>query len=81
MKKRFIPREKLSKKARRALDSERRAVWIVPPVQRVVESKKAYDRKRDARGRYDEYGPGVSLSVFFTSLFCSCFLCFYSKSR
>ena len=46
---RFIPRKKLGKKARKALDGERRAVWAVPPVTRRVESAKRYDRKRRSR--------------------------------
>ena len=51
---RFIPREKLGKKARRRLDSERRAFWPVVPVTRKVESVKLYNRKKKAHARaYD----------------------------
>ena len=35
----FIPREKLGKKARRALDAEKRATWGFSPVTRKVENK------------------------------------------
>ena len=42
----FIPREKLGKKARRALDAEKRATWSFSPVTRKVENKKHYDRKK-----------------------------------
>ena len=42
----FIPREKLSKKARRSLDAEKRATWGFSPVTRKVENKKRYDRKK-----------------------------------
>ena len=35
----FIPREKLSKKARRSLDAEKRATWGFSPVTRKVENK------------------------------------------
>ena len=42
---RFIPRDKLSKKARKLLDRERRAGWGLSPVTRRVESKKRYNRK------------------------------------
>ena len=42
---RFIPREKLGKKARKALDSQRRATWSFSPATRKVESKKRYNRK------------------------------------
>lgn len=31
MKKQFIPREKLSKKARRALDAAKRQTWAIKP--------------------------------------------------
>ena len=43
---RFIPREKLGKKARRLLDRERRCEWGLSPVTRRVESKRKYSRKR-----------------------------------
>ncbi len=42
----FIPEEKMSKKARKALNDQRRTLWDVPPVTKTVESKKRYDRKR-----------------------------------
>ena len=46
---RFVPREKMSKKARRALDREWRVSWSFSPVTRKAESKKRYDRKRQSR--------------------------------
>lgn len=49
----FIPREKLSKKARRALDAQRRAAWGFSPVTRKVESKKIYNRKKQPSVRRD----------------------------
>ena len=52
---RFIPREKLSKKARKQLDRERRAFWPIPPITRKVESAKLYSRKRKAHaGAHDD---------------------------
>ena len=54
----FIPREKLSRKARKKLESERRIMWAFPPVTKKVESKKLYSRKKKPHGRYDEYGMG-----------------------
>ena len=42
----FIPSEKLGKKARRALDAEKRATWGFSPVTRKVENKKRYNRKK-----------------------------------
>ena len=56
---RFIPREKLGKKARKKLDSERRAGWTFSPVSRRVESKKVYSRKGKSHDRYNDYGHGV----------------------
>ena len=44
--KRFVPREKLGKKARKQLDSEQRATWAFSPVTKKVESKKLYNRKK-----------------------------------
>ena len=42
---RFIPRQKLGKKARKLLDREKRREWGLSPVTRRVESKKKYSRK------------------------------------
>ena len=42
----FISREKLSKKARKELDNQKRAVWAFSPTTRKVESKKLYNRKK-----------------------------------
>lgn len=42
----FIPREKMSRKARRQLDGQRRAVWAISPVTRKIPDKKAYSRSR-----------------------------------
>lgn len=43
---RFIPREKMGKKARRALDARQRRTWSFPPVMKTVESRKQYSRSR-----------------------------------
>ena len=43
--KKFIPKEKLSKKARKELDRQRRFTWSFSPATRKVESKKRYNRK------------------------------------
>ncbi len=53
----FIPREKLSKKAKRALDEKQRAGWEgINPVTRSVPNKKAYSRKKPAG--FDKDRPG-----------------------
>jgi hypothetical protein len=54
----FVPREKMSKKARKEMDRERRKTWAFSPVTRLKESKKRYDRKRKAHDGYDKYGMG-----------------------
>ena len=45
--KKFIPREKLNKKARRELDQQNRKTWEgINPVTKVIENKKAYKRAK-----------------------------------
>ncbi len=43
---RFIPREKLGKKARRELDARQRQSWSFSPVTRKVDSRKKYSRQQ-----------------------------------
>ena len=57
---RFIPKDKLSKKAQKELNRQRRVTWDFSPVTKTVDSKKLYNRKRNARNR-DDYGLGVFL--------------------
>ena len=61
----FIPREKLGKKARRALDAQKRATWDFSPVTRKVENKKHYDRKKLSPARYDGPGRGYPFAPAF----------------
>ncbi len=44
--KKFIPRDKLSKKAKRELDSKNRLSWGMNPATKKVESEKLYNRKK-----------------------------------
>ena len=53
----FVPKEKLGKKARKELDRQRRVTWSFSPVTKTVDSRKIYSRKRKAPNR-DEYGQG-----------------------
>ena len=46
---RFVPKDKLSKKAQKELNRQRRVTWNFSPVTKTVESKKVYSRKRKAR--------------------------------
>lgn len=44
----FIPKEKLFKKKRRELNTQKRNSWgEIKPVTRLVESKKGYNRQRE----------------------------------
>ena len=56
--KKFIARQKLSKKARKELDAKQRATWSFSPVTKKVESKKLYSRKRKPSAKYDDFGRG-----------------------
>ena len=55
----FVPKKKLSKKAQKELNRQRRRMWDFSPVTKTVESRKVYNRKRNARDRYEDSGTGV----------------------
>ena len=57
----FIPKGKLSKKAQKELNRQRRVTWDFSPVTKTVDSRKIYSRKKKAQNR-DDYG----LSFFYT---------------
>jgi len=61
---RFVPKDKLSKKAQKELNRQRRTMWDFSPVSRAVDSKKLYNRKRNTRDRYDDYGASVFHCVY-----------------
>ena len=61
----FVSREKLSKKARKELDNQKRAVWAFSPTTRKVESKKLYNRKKSARAWKNDFGMSVFCLVSF----------------
>ena len=54
----YVSKDKLSKKAQKELNRQRRVTWDFSPVTKTVDSKKLYNRKRNARNR-DDYGLGV----------------------
>ena len=55
MKEKFIPREKLGKRARHEADAAKRRTWDCSPVPRVMESRTCYNRTREnARCREDD---------------------------
>ena len=46
----FLPREKMNKREKRALDAAKRTTWGgVNPITRTSENRKAYDRKKSPR--------------------------------
>ena len=51
----FVPKEKLSKKAREMLSKQQRTVWSFAPITRKVESKKRYSRKKAQWLNRDDY--------------------------
>ena len=59
----FVPKEKLSKKAQKELNRRRRVTWDFSPVTKTVDSRKIYSRKRKVRNR-DEYGPAFCLPAY-----------------
>lgn len=40
MKQKFVPYDKLSKKAKRAIDKQKRSVWDISPVTRTIPDKR-----------------------------------------
>ena len=50
----FIPKAKMSKKARKELAKQNRVTWEMNPVTRKAENKKAYNRKKNSRERFNE---------------------------
>jgi len=50
----FVPKGKMSKKAQKELNRQRRVTWGFSPVTKTVESKKIYSRKKNAHDRDDD---------------------------
>lgn len=44
----FVPRAKMNPKARRALDAKKRVFWTICPTIKLIESKRAYNRRKIA---------------------------------
>lgn len=61
----FIPYDKLSKKARRELDARRRGTWGgLSPVTRKPPNPKAYDRNKAKRRKYDDSDSSPCCFIF-----------------
>lgn len=52
--KKFIPKEKLSKKAKREIDNSQRKVWVITPITKRLESKKLYKRDKSVIKKLNE---------------------------
>ena len=62
--KQFLPREKMSKREKRALDAVKRMDWNgINPVTRKTENKMTYNRKRSPRW-YNDDSTGIFLCPF-----------------
>ena len=51
----FVSREKLSKRARKALDNQKRTVWAFSPTTKKIESQKLYNRKKSAHAWKNDF--------------------------
>ncbi len=69
----FIPKEKMSKKARKELAAPKRATWTFSPVTKKIESKKLYNRNKKSHAGHDERtwhdAPGLGFCYIATSAF------------
>ena len=72
----FVSREKLSKKARKELDNQKRSVWAFSPTTKKIESKKLYNRKKSAHAWKDDFGMSAFCLSRVTEYFAltNCFL-------
>lgn len=69
--KKFVPKDKLSKKARKILNQKQRKTWAINPVTRKPANPKAYNRKK-AQHWKDDYSQNVELFctyIFFSLVF------------
>ena len=62
----FIPRGKLSKRARKEQDARERAGWgSINPATRRIESKKLYNRKKDLTRYTDDQVLFITINISF----------------
>lgn len=61
----FVPRDKMSKQARKKLDAQNRTTWGFDPTTKIVKGKKVYDRKKQPRNcePYDSEGCFLFVSL------------------
>ena len=62
----FLPREKMSKREKRALDTTKRTAWEgINPITRTIENKRTYNRKKSPRWYNDD-----STGIFSNGVVC-----------
>ncbi len=59
----FVPRDKMSKRARKKLDAQNRMTWGFNPTTKIVKIKKVYDRKKQPRN-YEPYDSRGCFSIW-----------------
>ena len=64
----FVPKEKMSKKARKELAVQQRTTWAFSPITKKVESKKLYNRNKKSHAGRDDYGMGFCCFVAHSSV-------------
>lgn len=47
--KKFIPKDKLSKKKQKELNNEKRNFWMINPITKVTKDINIYDRNKDKK--------------------------------
>ena len=62
----FVPRDKMSKSARKKLDAQNRTTWAFSPATKIVKSKKVYDRKKQSRN-YEPYDSGGCFLILYSA--------------
>lgn len=62
----FVPRDKMSKSARKKLDAQNRTTWAFNPTTKIVKSKKVYDRKKQPRN-YEPYDSGGCFLILYSA--------------
>lgn len=62
----FVPRDKMTKRARKKLDAQNRTTWAFSPVTKVIKSKKVYDRKKQPRN-YEPYDSGGCFLISYSA--------------
>lgn len=66
----FIPKDKLSKRAKKEMAAQQRATWAFSPITKKIESKKLYNRNKKSHVERDERGWRTASGMGFCYLVC-----------